>query len=174
MWMLSYVEFCWAKLKLWDFKFYLNLFQYNRHPRFVNCWIVFKFCLEVPKTILHILTVILSMRYNFLSKQKNLSWIRKYFISCVRKNKIQVGWPLKLTLRKHIIDSIGSLLEIPCLILGVLIILLIWFGIVSPHPLCACCGMVKFLMSFLLSVVLDRVSSYLHICPCCALKDYFI
>ena len=57
MWMLSYVEFCWAKLKLWDFKFYLNIFQSNRHPWFVNRWIVLKFCLEVPKTILNILTV---------------------------------------------------------------------------------------------------------------------
>jgi len=51
------VEFCWAKLKLWDFRFYQNLVQWNCDIGFVNRWIVFKFCLDLSKICFYRLTV---------------------------------------------------------------------------------------------------------------------
>jgi len=57
IWMLNYVDFCWAKLKVWDFRFCQNLVQWNRNTGFVNHWIVFKFCMDIPMICFYSLTV---------------------------------------------------------------------------------------------------------------------
>ena len=65
--MWSFVELSW-KYEILDFT--TNLVQWNRDTGFVNRWIVFNFCLDIPKICFYILTVGILKKNNFWSPAK--------------------------------------------------------------------------------------------------------